>query len=46
MKWFQKVAVLSLCAAVLLLALLAIVLLCSMLLAGIVGTLGGISWPW
>lgn len=46
MKWFQKVAAFSLCAAVLLLALLAIVLLCSMLLAGIVGTLGGIAWPW
>lgn len=46
MKWFQKAATAALCAAVLLLALLAIALLCSMLLAGIVGTLGGITWPW
>lgn len=46
MKWFQKVAAASLCAALLLLALLAVAMLCSMLLAGIVGTLGGITWPW
>lgn len=46
MKWFQKAATAALCAAVLLLALLAIALLCSMLLAGIVRTLGGIAWPW
>lgn len=46
MKRFQRAAAFALCASVLLLALLAIALLCSMLLAGIVGTLGGITWPW
>lgn len=44
MKRFQQVAVALVCALLLLLALLAVALLCSMLLAGIVGTLRGIAW--
>lgn len=44
MKRFQQVAATGICASLLLLALLAVALLCSMLLAGIVGTLRGIAW--
>lgn len=44
MKRFRQAAVALVCASLLLLALLAVALLCSMLLAGIVGTLRGIAW--
>lgn len=44
MKRFQQVAAAFLGASLLLLALLAVALLCSMLLAGIVGTLREIAW--
>lgn len=44
MKRFQQVAAAAICASLFLLALLAVALLCSMLLAGIVGTLRGIAW--
>lgn len=44
MKRFQQVAAALLGASLLLLAILAVALLCSMLLAGIVGTLREIAW--
>ena len=44
MKRFQQVAAALHFASLLLLALLAVALLCSMLLAGSVGTLRGIAW--
>ena len=44
MKRFQQVAAALLFASLLLLALLAVALLCSMPLAGIVGTLREIAW--
>lgn len=44
MKRFQQAAAALLGASLLLLALLAVALLCSMLLAGIVGTLREIAW--
>lgn len=44
MKRFQQVAAALLGASLFLLALLAVALLCSMLLAGIVGTLREIAW--
>ena len=44
MKRFQQVAAAAISASLLLLSLLAVTLLCSMLLAGIVGTLREIAW--
>lgn len=44
MKRLKQVAAAAICASLLLLALLAVALPCSMLLAGIVGTWRGMAW--